>query len=98
MCQRYYYQTLGTTSNSEPSYYFYSLTTGQAYPAQYRFAVPMRVAPTTTTSGTWTTQNITGPTFATDANSYMAIATLTTGGYAYFFSNASGIVKFNSEL
>ena len=98
LCQRYYYQTLGTTSNSEPSYYFYSLTTGQAYPAQYRFAVPMRVAPTTTTSGTWTTQNITGPTFATDANSYMAIATLTTGGYAYFFSNASGIVKFNSEL
>ena len=98
LCQRYYYQTLITNGNSEPSFYWYSGVSGQAYTAQYRFAVPMRGSPTITTSGTWLTQNITGPTFASDANSYMAIGTSTTAGYTYFISNGSGMAKFSSEL
>jgi len=98
LCQRYYYQTLITNGNSEPSFYWYSGVSGQAYTAQYRFAVPMRGSPTITTSGTWLTQNITGPTFAGDANSYMAIGTSTTVGYSYFISNGSGMAKFSSEL
>ena len=98
LCQRYYYQTLATISNSEPSYYWYSGVSGQSYTAQYRFAVQMRAAPTITTSGSWSTQNITGPTFISDASSYMAVGAATTVGYAYFFSNASGVAKFNAEL
>ena len=98
LCHRYYYQTLATISNSEPSYYWYSGVSGQPYTAQYRFAAQMRAAPTITTSGSWVTQNITGPTFLSDANSYVAIGTSTTVGYAYFFSNASGVAKFSAEL
>ena len=98
LCQRYYYQTLATISNSEPSYYWYSGVSGQSYTAQYRFAVQMRAAPTITTSGSWSTQNITGPTFFSDASSYIAVGAATTVGYAYFFSNASGVAKFNAEL
>jgi len=98
LCQRYYYQTLGNNANSEPSYYFYSGGASQAHTSQYRFGSPMRSAPTISTIGTWGTSNVTGPTFAGDSNSYMAIATSVSTGHSFFYSNSSGIVKFNSEL
>ena len=97
-CQRYYRKTTGST-NTEPTLYAYG-TSAQVVGSSWVFPVPMRTAPTATTTGTLSFGNASTPVITAEANSYALYVTCTSGTAitVSFNPNNSYQIGFSAEL
>ena len=97
-CQRYYRKTTGST-NTEPTLYAYG-TSAQVVGSSWVFPVPMRTAPTATTTGTLSFNNASTPVITAEANSYALYVTCTSGTAitVSFNPNNSYQIGFSAEL
>jgi hypothetical protein len=98
MCMRYFRITTGAV-NTEPTVYGYG-SSAQVVGNSWLFPVPMRTAPTATTTGTITYGNAGSASITTEANSYTVYVSPTSGvpGTVYFQPNGSYRILFAAEL
>jgi len=97
-CLRYYRQTQPSLLG-EPSMYGISTVIGQPFIMSINHPVPMRVAPTLTTAGTFNLGAVGTPTITSESiDSYRFQVTTTVTGQWFVNPNFSAILKFDAEI
>jgi len=96
LCQRYFRKTNGGV-NTEPTLYAYG-DGSQVIGQSWIFPVPMRVSPTTTTSGSLAIGNGGSPTILVSPDSYFLYVMPSGGGTVYYQPNGSYRISFSAEL
>jgi hypothetical protein len=96
LCYRYFRKTNGGV-NTEPTLYAYG-DGSQVIGQSWIFPVPMRVSPTTTTSGSMAIANGSSPTILVSPDSYFLYVTPPGGGTVYYQPNGSYRISFSAEL
>ena len=98
MCYRYVRKTTGAV-NTEPTLYAYG-NNSQVIGQSWVYPVQMRTSPTTTTSGTLSVANASGPIIVADMNSYFLYVNPSSGtaGYISYQPNGSYQILFSAEL
>jgi hypothetical protein len=98
MCSRYFqlYNGDGSSGRLYASGY---QTSGSTVYTSFLLPVPMRVTPTTTKSGTWTTSNCAQPTFAARKTEMVSAIVITSTGFGISLPNSSDdTVTLSAEL